>query len=172
MRDEKAVIKAFESFFKENYSFFYFTAYHLLSDEELSRDMVSECTQLVWERYRQGSVDEWKAYMYHTVRNKCLDHLRREQVKKKYIDFYKAVTSESFEQYNEDDERLDAIYHSIETLPELPRKVLEMCYFQKMKYRDVADELNISTSYVKKLIMAALSHIRKEVLSNNNSNFI
>ena len=67
---------------------------------------------------------------------------------------------------------MNAIYHSIETLPELPRKVLEMCYFQKMKYRDVADELNISTSYVKKLIMAALSHIRKEVLSNNNSNFI
>ena len=77
MFEERARIKAFESFFKENYSFYYFTAYHLLEDEELSRDMVSECTQLVWEKYQQDTVDEWKAYMYHAVRNRCLDYLRR-----------------------------------------------------------------------------------------------
>ena len=169
MRDEKAVIKAFESFFKENYSFFYFTAYHLLSDEELSRDMVSECTQLVWERYRQGSVDEWKAYMYHSIRNKCLDYLRRESVKKKYIDFYKAVTPESFEVYSEEDDRVNAIMRSIETLPPLPRKVLDLCYFHKKKYKEVAEELGISTSYVKKLIMTALAHIRNNVQQNKNS---
>ena len=104
MFEERARIKAFESFFKENYSFYYFTAYHLLEDEELSRDMVSECTQLVWEKYQQDTVDEWKAYMYHAVRNRCLDYLRRENVKKKYVAFYKAVTPESFDQYEEDDD--------------------------------------------------------------------
>ncbi len=172
MRDEEAVIKAFESFYKENYSFFYFTAYHLLSDEELSRDMVSECTQQVWEKYRQGSVDEWKAYMYHSIRNKCLDYLRREQVKKKYMDFYKAVTPESVELYSEEDNRVKAIMQSIETLPSLPRKVLDMCYFKKKKYKEVAEELDISTSYVKKLIMIALSHIRNNVHQNKNSSYI
>ena len=168
MFEERARIKAFESFFKENYSFYYFTAYHLLEDEELSRDMVSECTQLVWEKYQQDTVDEWKAYMYHAVRNRCLDYLRRENVKKKYIAFYKAVTPESFDQYEEDDERVTAILHSIEHLPDLPRKVLDMCYFQKMKYKEVAEQLAISPSYLNKLITLALPHIRKDVLPDKN----
>lgn len=169
MTDERAKIKAFEEFFKENYSLFYFTAYHILEDEELSRDMVSECVQLVWESYRDGSVSEWKAYMYHTIKNRSIDHLRHEAVKKKYIAFYKAVTPESEEDYSEDEERVNLIISKMNALPPLARQVLEMCYFQKKKYREVAEELGISMSYVKKLIITALSTLRKKVAENNNS---
>ncbi|MBR1544137.1 MAG: sigma-70 family RNA polymerase sigma factor [Muribaculaceae bacterium] len=168
MTGEREKIRAFEEFFKENYSFFYFTAYHLLDNEELSRDMVSECVQLVWEHCRNGDVREWKAYMYHAIRNRCVDHIRHQAVKKRYVEFYKAVTPESYEEYHEDDERVQLILSKMETLPPLARQVLHMCYFQKKKYREVALELGISMSYVKKLIITALSQLRKSTLADNN----
>ena len=56
MSMESADIKTFERFFKENYSLYFFTAYHLLGDEELSRDMVGESVELLWRNCRDGSV--------------------------------------------------------------------------------------------------------------------
>ncbi len=160
MTDERADTKTFEQFFKENYSLYYFTAYHLLEDEELSRDMVAECMELLWANCRNGSVAEWRAYMYRTLRNKCIDYLRHEEVKKKYIAFYLAVTPETIEDSVDDEERIEQVMERMRQLPALPRRVLEMCYFERKRYQDVAAELNISTSYVKKLMMKALAELR------------
>lgn len=161
MRDSE---QRFEHFFKANYSLFYFTAYHLLGDEEASRDVVSECFALVWKGGRDGSISEWKAYMYNAVRNKCVDLLRRDKVRQRYVDFYMTVTPEAVEEADDDRERLEHIYRHIETLPELTRRVLRKCYFEGKKYREAAQELGISESYVKKNIMLALKELRRKVV--------
>ena len=155
MINERADTSFFEQFFKENYSLFYFTAYHLLEDDELSRDIVGECVELLWRNRRSEDASEWRSFMYRSIRNKCIDHLRHEAVKKKYIAFYLAMTPEEEEDADEEEERIEMVMRRIDELPPLPRRVLEMCYFER--YQEVADELQISTSYVKKLIMKALS---------------
>lgn len=42
------------------------------------------------------------------------------------------------------------------------RHILEECYVRRKKYQEVADELNISVSAVRKHIVKALSVLRKE----------
>ena len=160
MINERADTSFFEQFFKENYSLFYFTAYHLLEDDELSRDIVGECVELLWRNRRSEDASEWRSFMYRSIRNKCIDHLRHEAVKKKYIAFYLAMTPEEEEDADEEEERIEMVMRRIDELPPLPRRVLEMCYFERKRYQEVADELQISTSYVKKLIMKALSLLR------------
>lgn len=150
----------FEHFFTSSYSLFYFTAYHLLGDEEMSRDVVSECFAQVWNGSRDGSVTEWRAYMYNAVRNKCIDILRRDKVRQRYVDFYLAMTSEAEDVQDDERETLELIYRKIETLPELTRNVLHKCYFEGKKYREAAQELGISESYVKKNIISALKTLR------------
>ncbi len=150
----------FEQFFKSSYSLFYFTAYHLLGDEEKSRDVVSECFAQVWSGGRDDTITEWRAYMYNAVRNKCIDILRRDKVRQRYVDFYLAMTSEAEEGQDDERETLELIYRKIETLPELTQRVLHKCYFEGKKYREAAQELGISESYVKKNIMSALKALR------------
>ena len=148
-------------FFKENYSLYYFTAYHLLGDEELSRDMVGESVELLWRNCRDGSVAEWRSFLYTTLRNKCIDYLRHQEVRKKYVAFYLAMTPEEVEENDEEEERMEMLIHRLDALPPLPRRVLDMCYFERKRYQEVAVELGISSSYVKKLMMKALKLLRE-----------
>lgn len=55
------------------------------------------------------------------------------------------------------------MYQLIGTLTPQTRHILEACYFQDKRYADVAEELDISTSTVKKHIVQALKVLRKEV---------
>lgn len=164
MHDMRDSENRFEQFFKSSYSLFYFTAYHLLGDEEKSRDVVNDCFALTWSGSRDGTVTEWRAYMYNAVRNKCIDMLRRDKVRQRYVALYQAVTPEAVDEQDDDRELLEQIYKKIESLPELPRKVLHKCYFEGKKYKETAAELGISESYVKKNMMIALKNLRSKVV--------
>lgn len=56
--------------------------------------------------------------------------------------------------------RIEAVERELDTLPERTRYVLEQCYYRRRSYRDVADELGISTNGVKKHIVKAMAHLR------------
>ena len=49
----------------------------------------------------------------------------------------------------------------METLPPKTRHVLEECYFNNKKYKEVADSLEVSTNAVKKHIVKALGLLRE-----------
>lgn len=154
----------FETFFKASYSLFYFTAFHLLGDEERSRDVVSECFAKAWAEHSDAPVSQWKAYMYNAVRNKCIDIIRRDRVRQRFVEFYMAMTPVTDEGIDDELELLERIYKTIATLPGLTRTVLHKCYFEGKKYKEVARELGISESYVKKNIMLALRTLRANVV--------
>lgn len=158
---------AFEQFYKEAYMTFYYLAYGMLEDEELSKDIVSDCFKYVWRGHRHEDVRNWETYMYSTVRNKCIDHLRKQEVKKKYVDFYARMFAEDWDEYREEEDELQEVYRVMDKLPPLTRQVLEECYLHKKKYKEVAEEKAISTSTVKKHIVRALKTLRDGLLKKS-----
>ena len=48
------------------------------------------------------------------------------------------------------------------------RYILEQCYFHDRRYKDVAEEMNISVNTVKKHIMNALKTFRRELNRNGD----
>ena len=103
--------------------------------------------------------------MYALIRNKCVDYLRREMVKTKYADFYMAMYDEADEGdgYEEMEEQITQMYKMISEFSPKTRLVLEECYFHRKKYSEVAEELGISVSAVRKHIVNALKEFRKEI---------
>ena len=65
-------------------------------------------------------------------------------------------------EYLEQDERMMHISKAMEKLTPHTRHILEECYIQRKKYQEVAEELNISVSAVRKHIVKALQVIREE----------
>ena len=155
---------AFEQFYKESYMTFYYLAYNMLEDEEASKDIVVDCFEYVWHNHREENVRNWKAYMYSAVRNKCIDSLRKQEVKKKYVDFYTSMFAEEWDEYSDEEDTMSEVYKILDKLPPLTRQVLEGCFLEKKKYKEVAEEKSISTSTVKKHIIKALKVLRDGML--------
>lgn len=66
-------------------------------------------------------------------------------------------------QIKETEDRITKMYNLIDTLTPQTRRILEECYFHGKRYADVAEELNISTSTVKKHIVQALKLLRQKL---------
>lgn len=156
--------KTFETFFKTHFERFYYYALHLLSDEEGSRDVVFDALEYVWHNFSDRDADQWFTYTVSYIRNKCIDQIRHQAVHQKYAEFYIHAVERTEEQTCEEEEmRLAAIRRVMESLPPRTRLVLQECYIHKKKYREVADELEISTSAVKKHIVKALKLLRENL---------
>lgn len=65
--------------------------------------------------------------------------------------------------WQENEQRIEAMYHVIETMTPQTQLILKSCYFKGMKYREVAEELNISISAVRKHIVQALKLLRSSL---------
>jgi RNA polymerase sigma-70 factor (ECF subfamily) len=157
----------FERLFKANYTSLYFYAFHFIDDMEASKDIVSDAFRYVWEHYGSLEPDAAKAYLYTSVRNKCLNYLRHAHVHAQYAEFCRH-SSESFveTEYRELDERTSRLRRALDSLSPRTRLILEECYVHKKKYREVALLLDISVSAVRKHIMKALRVIRGEFAEN------
>lgn len=155
----------FERFFKENYTKFYCYAYQLIDDEETVRDIISDGFEYAWKNWQKINVDNWNAYLYAYIRNRIFDHLRHQQVEEKYALFYtrNADKEDDISFREKEDDRMEAIQAIIRTLPKRTQFVLHECYINKKKYKEVAEELDISTNAIKQHLVKALKTIREEI---------
>ena len=63
---------------------------------------------------------------------------------------------------DEENEKIERIYKVLDSLTPQTRHIMEECYFNRKKYAEVAEMLNISPSAVKKHVMKALRLLREE----------
>jgi RNA polymerase sigma-70 factor (ECF subfamily) len=156
----------FELFFKENYSRFYFYALRFVDDKEACRDIVGDAFEYAWTSYNDKKVDNWKNYIFSFIRNQCIDYLRHRMVQEKYAGLYINMVSEE-DSPEEVDERILAIRNAMKDLTPKTRLILQECFINKKKYREVAIDLEISESAVKKHIVQALKILRQKIVKKD-----
>lgn len=165
--EELALEENFENFFKENYNRFYYYALRFLRDTEISRDIVSDSFQYMWERRDNIVFETARSYMYSHVHHLCIDYLRKEKMKENNADKYLTfILGQSQEELQEQEERVEKIMGIIKALPPTTQKVMELCYFERKKYKEAALILELSESGVRKHIMKGLSKIRESFSVN------
>lgn len=161
MSNEK---KDFEILFRDIYPKLYYAALQIVKDDEMCRDFISDSFLQLWSKRAEIDPSKRAAFLYRIVHNKCIDYIRKESAKKKYIEFYSMLYGTSAEEiegsWEENERRIQAMYRNIETLTPQTKKILKLCYFQNKKYREVAEELGISISAVRKHIVQALKALR------------
>ncbi|MGM9699536.1 MAG: sigma-70 family RNA polymerase sigma factor [Prevotella sp.] len=157
----------FESFFRANYQKAYFLALRLLHDEEASKDVVSDSFEKVWGKTEEGKIEvsNLEAYLLMVVRNMALEYLRRQQLHNKYAKMellHQERTSPDVQTMMEREQKMEKLMKAVENLTPRTQTIVNLCYVERKKYREVAAELNISESAVKKHIMQALSFLRQK----------
>lgn len=166
VRGKKSKENEFGKIFTENYSRLYYYALSYVRDSETCRDIVGDVFESAWDDYDRLVVKgELTPYLYSSVGNRCIDYLRRQAIEDKYREIQlKAAEGHAFFPNTEMDERLERVAGVIERMPSRTRFVLEECFFNNKKYREVAEVLEITTDGVKKHIMKALKMLRDEFL--------
>ncbi len=156
---------SFERLFRDNYGKAYYLALRILHDDEASKDVVADAFELVWRRLQDSDVDKLSSYLLTAVKNVCLDYIRKQNIRNRYVQAsVQAVGKLSFnpEEVDLHEEKIQTIMRSLDELTPRTQQIVTMCYVQRKKYREVAEELGISESAVKKHIMQALSYMRQK----------
>lgn len=143
-----------------------FAKEYVLSDED-AENIVQDVFLLLWERREVLDIKiSLISYLFSLVKNKCLDFLRHRVVADEYKkDLSLKLSALELLNYTlsseEDIERI--VENAINKLPERCRVIFLKSRMEGKKYKEIADELDISVNTVENQIAIALKKLRVEL---------
>jgi len=162
--DTAAYKELFVSFYNPLLRF----AVTLVKSKEQAEEVVSDVFINIWEkRKRINSISHLKVYLFIAVKNTSLNYLSRQNknltdsVDEAGMDF-KSIYFDP-EQLMITAEMVARIKAAIEELPPKCKLIFKLIKEEELKYRDVADILNISTKTVESQIAIALKKIGNSI---------
>ena len=156
----------YEQLFKSNYQYLVNFARQYVADDNSCEDIVQKVFIRLWEKRADIKTDQGiKAYLFTAVRNRSLNHLRdTKKYRSELLDINCAKADIAFEADHFAIEELEKkIAEALASLPEKCRLVFEMSRYQEMKYREIAEELSISTKTVEAHMSKALKGLKKHL---------
>lgn len=141
----------FKAFFKENFIIFSSFAYRYIPDRDICEDIVQEVFLSFWEKRDSftGKVSA-KSFFYTSIRNICLNKIKHDKVKLKYLNYnqFMGEIPDSFLDEVFKKEVYREIYQEVSKLPEMAQKVLRLTLRGKNN-QEIADQLGIAINTVK-----------------------
>ena len=164
--------KAFEKVYLEFFDVLYHLSLQYLEREDLAEESVQDSFMKLWEvRKTLNDNTNIKNFLYTITKNNCLNHLRNEKTVLKYqqnlkyleMQFNYEALEKMGDQILQFDELQKKIEEGIDKLPEEVKKVFVMNRFEDLKYREIAEKLEISPKTVEARISKALVSLRKDL---------
>ncbi|MCU4154647.1 RNA polymerase sigma-70 factor [Carboxylicivirga sp. A043] len=153
---------AFELVFKNYYPHLVLLAQKYLGDKDLSESIVQSVFVKMWEKRREIEIRSLKGFLVVAVRNKCTNELKHQQVVREYEKINDAKDEAVWMTFNEN-VYLQRINNVIEELPEQRRRIFKMSRMDGLKYREIAEKLNISPKTVEVQMGKALKYLREQL---------
>ena len=134
-----------------------------------AEDIVHDVFLKLWDKqvFRLPESD-LKRVLYVSVRNACLDYLRRMNMEQEIIDHralqLKLDELDFFEASDElfmRKDLLDLLMKKVAELPERSQEVFRMSYLEGLKAAEIAERLNLSVRTVENLLYRSLLYLRK-----------
>lgn len=153
----------YERLFRDYYTKLYYFAYDYVADIEVGKDIVSTVFATVWNERERMEVNSLVSYLYTSVRNQCLNHLRQTNRMEEYREFCLQSQDEysTEEEWQAMEQQIAEMQSEIEKMSPRTRYVLTECYFHDKKYKEVAEVLGVSSDGVKKHIVKAFALLRE-----------
>jgi RNA polymerase sigma-70 factor (ECF subfamily) len=154
----------FELYYKPLCSF----AKKYVLDLAIAEDIIQELFVKFWEQRSEIRLKtSVKSYLFRSARNECLNYLKHQHVRKKFVmHLMNASTDSSFHDQLEEEDINHLIYNTVKSLPPRCKQIFELSRFEGRSFEDIARELSISENTIKNQLVRALRLIR-QVLEKN-----
>ena len=164
--DEQKHEEAFKTIFERYYSSLCCFAVQYLKDDSSAEEIVQDVFLKIWEKRNSIRIEtSVKNYLFRSVRNTCLNLIQHEKIKNQHVD----DTQKRFKQEIDPDkyyleiDLVKKIEESIDSLPEKRREIFRLCKEDGLKYKEIADRLNISVKTVEAQMGLALKTLREKL---------
>lgn len=164
MSRDNVIEKEFEELFKKNYSQLFYCAYDVVKDSETAKDIVNDVFSDTWADYARLRKERVEAYLFRSVRNRCIDYLRHEEIVLQYQAVFLEAGKEWENEEEEDFQEEDIAYmrRILSELPPRTRLIFEQCYFFGKKYKEVAAAMELSEAAIHKHMVKTFAVLREK----------
>lgn len=157
--------EAFKELFFDFYPALCVFAGRYIASAETCEDIVQDTFLYIWKNCKRIEiVSSFKNLLITSVKNSCMDYLRKQAVRQNYAGKEISVeTTDSPEEVYTIFELEEKLNAALAKLPDNVRKAFQMSRFENMTYKQIAEEMSVSPKTVEAYISKALSVLRTEL---------
>jgi RNA polymerase sigma-70 factor (ECF subfamily) len=158
--------KAISILYKKYDRYLFIVVNRIIPDSGIARDLVQEVFVDLWRRRNDLKITtSVKAYLRTAARNKSLNYVRDQKMTFEDQEQHPNIQSNqvSANDQLEADELQAIIDRAIDQLPERCRLVFSLSRFEELSYKEIAEQLDISTKTVENQISKALKLLRNSL---------
>lgn len=159
--DEEAFRILFYDFFAPLCVF----AHRYLEEMETCEDIVQETFYRIWKNRKELDIQtSARNFLITSVRNACLDLIRKQEIEKRWIEKrLEEDTEEEYEDLYTTQELESLLNQALDKLPEQIASTFRMNRFDGKTYVEIAEEKQISVKTVEAYMTRALKFLRIEL---------
>jgi|WetSurSiteA1Bulk_404760.scaffolds.fasta_scaffold07751_2 RNA polymerase sigma-70 factor, ECF subfamily len=163
--------EAFEIIFRKYFQGMCLFAEHFVRNHETAEEIVEDFFCHLWDNCHHLMISSsLKGYLYRSIHNRCLNHIRNQKVRQQYITENPYVLSD--DELTEPDaaeepfsrlitgELEEKIVGAIDALPDQCRTIFCLNRFDNLTYAQIAEKLHISVNTVKTQMTRALHKLK------------
>ncbi len=169
MGNQRVLTEAeFEKLFREFYPFLCAFARKYVADESDCKDIVHNVFLNLWQKRKTLDLSEsLKSYLFKSVYNRCLNHIRdQKKILHKDLEYEPQALTKYAESndYLEENELVIRIKEAIDNLPEKCRKIFILNRFEEKKYSEIAKIEGVSVKAIEAQMSKALRILREQLI--------
>jgi RNA polymerase sigma-70 factor (ECF subfamily) len=157
----------FEALFRDYYARLCGYALKFVADTDQAEEIVQDLFCNLWDKKESRDImTSVEAYLFRAVRNACFNHLKHLKIRYRHTESVKETApavSESVHESLEFLELAEMIEKAVEGMPPERKKIYILSRQEGLKYKDIAEKLNISVKTVENQMGKALKYLREHL---------
>lgn len=156
---------AFEKVFHHYYQNLCVFASKIIQDDDSAEEIVQDLFVKIWEKRHEIEIKtSLKNYLVRSVKNQCLNYIKHNKIREEHA---KTILSEKEGVPEKDDfieiDLLQKIEESINELPKKRQEIFRLSREEGLKYREIAEKLNVSIKTVETQMGLAMKTLREKL---------
>lgn len=141
----------------------YRSAYGIVKDEDIAKDMVQDTYILLWnKRDMLDELDNIESFAIKVLRNKCIDYLRTARIYNVIDEMEDVEDTDTIadELYNEN-QQLCGVMKKINLLPERQKQILMLRCVKDLSLEEISEVTGLTNINVRTLLSRARKRLRE-----------
>jgi RNA polymerase sigma-70 factor (family 1) len=154
---------AFAELFRRHWSKVHAMTYARVRSVEVTKEIVQDLFMSLWEKRATLVIDNLSAYLYTAIKNRVVNYVEAQIIRKKHWDYYKRMIPEHYRVAQNDasvNELIEAIQLGMDHLPEKSKKVFVLNRMEGRSIAEIAHLLNLSEKAIQYHLTQSIKKLR------------